>query len=105
MNKSNLIITGVRNGFFTALYIGLVVTFMQNASRVFGVRDVPYLTGFMALSLFVVSALVTGSLVLWTPARMMLEGNRREAGVMLFSTGITLVVLLIAAAFIALAMR
>jgi hypothetical protein len=105
MNIPSSARTGVRNGLLTAVYIGLVVTFMQNATRLFGTQDIPYLTGFMALTLFVVSALITGSLVLWAPVRLMLEGNRREAAVMLVASGCTLVVFLIMIAAVTLAVR
>lgn len=104
MNISSPVRTGVRNGMLTALYIGLVVTVMQITSHYAG-PDVPYLTGFIVLTLFVVSALITGSLVLWMPVRLMLEGSRHEAGVMLVSTGVTLVALLAVVAGITLAVR
>lgn len=93
------------NGALTALYIGLVVTFMQNANRWFGVQDDPYLTGFMVLTLFVVSALITGSLMLWTPTKLLVDGKKREAGAMLAASGGTLVVLLLIVAVIAVTVK
>ncbi len=95
---------GVRNAVFTALYIVIVVTIMQATSHFSG-KEVPYLMGFMALTLFVVSALVTGSLMLWTPVRLFLDGNRGDAARMLISSSLTLVALLIIAALVAVALR
>lgn len=95
MNYSSITKLGVRNGVLTMLYIGLVVTFMQNASRWFGAQDTPYLTGFMALTLFVTSALITGSLVLWQPVKLLTDGKKQEAGALLCVTGATLVAVLV----------
>ena len=96
MNISSFTKQGARNGVLTALYIGLVVTFMQNASRWFGAQDIPYLTGFMALSLFVISALITGSLVLWQPVTLLIDGQRKEAVTMLVATVAAMFALLVA---------
>lgn len=98
MNYSPQVKQGVRNGLLTALYIGLVATFMQNASHWFGGPDTPYLTPFIAMTLFVVSALITGSLVLWQPVKMLVEGKANEAGTQLIATGGTLIAALIVVA-------
>ena len=105
MHYSSVTRIGVRNALLSALYDALVVTFMQNANRMFGAQDTPYLTGFMVLTLFVVSALITGSLILWTPANLLADGKKQEAGAMLFASGITLVILLVIVAAIALLVK
>ena len=96
---------GMLNGGLTALYIALVITFMQITSRVSVDQSNTSLTGFVVLTLFVVSALITGSLILWMPAQLLVDGKKRDAGMMLAASGGTLVVLLIIVGVIALLVR
>lgn len=105
MNLTPATRTGARNAGLTALYVALVVTFMQISSRYSVTPGTSYLTGFMVLTLFVVSALITGSLILWSPAKLLVDGKKQEAGAMLFASGATLGVLLVVTAVITILVR
>jgi hypothetical protein len=58
-----------------------------------------------ALLLFVVSALVTGTLVLWQPAKMLVDGKKKEAGAALCTAGSTLLGVLVIVIVIAILRR
>ena len=77
-------------------YVSLVVSFMDNAQKLFG-DDHPPITGVVALLVFILSALITGSLVLGKPLTLYLDGKKTEAVKMLFYTGASLFVLLLLA--------
>jgi hypothetical protein len=69
----------------TAIYVSLVALFMQNGERIFGKMD--NLFGPVAILLiFVLSAAVTGSLVLGRPILMYLDNRKAEALKMFFYT-------------------
>ncbi len=82
MKKSQIAKIGLANSSGVAAYVFLVALFMSNANRIFGKGD-NMLTGVAMLLLFVVSAAVTGSLVLGKPALMYLEGAKKEAVLLL----------------------
>ncbi|HXK36456.1 MAG TPA: hypothetical protein VJ553_02650 [Candidatus Paceibacterota bacterium] len=84
----------IRNALLTALYIVAVVSFMQNAERLFG-NQPEALAAIAMILLFVTSALITGSLVLWEPARLLFDGKPREATRQILTTGSALVVLFV----------
>ena len=93
MNYPHLARRGVRNAFAAALYIALIAWLlvvigphMDGSPKVAGTVS--------ALLLFVVSALVTASLVLWSPVRLLVDGKKAEAGALLCITGATLVLIL-----------
>ena len=77
-------------------YVSLVVIFMNNAQRLFGKND-NAMTGVVALMIFILSALVTGSLVLGRPIMLYLDGKKSEAVKLLFYTMASLFVLLLLA--------
>ena len=77
-------------------YVSLVVIFMNNAQKIFG-NDNPPLTGVVVLLVFILSALITGSLVLGKPIMLYLDGRKKEAVKMVFYTGASLFVLLLLA--------
>ncbi|MDO8592657.1 MAG: hypothetical protein Q7R92_02705 [bacterium] len=89
-----LIWRSVLNSLGVLAYVSLVVTFMQNAERMFGKED-NALTGVIVLMLFVLSALITGLLVLGRPIMLYLDGKKAEAVKMLIYTGASLFVLLL----------
>jgi hypothetical protein len=59
-------------------YVSLVAAIMNNGSRWFGVKDT-FLTPVAVLMLFVLSATVTGTLVLGRPILLYLDGKKKEA--------------------------
>lgn len=71
----------------TAIYVSLVALFMQNGERIFGKMEKDSLFGPVAILLiFVLSAAVTGSLVLGRPILMYLDNRKAEALKMFFYT-------------------
>lgn len=74
-------------------YVSLVVLFMNNAQNIFGKGD-NLMAGIIMLLIFILSALITGSLVLGQPVLLYLDGKKAEAVKMLFYTIISLFVIL-----------
>lgn len=77
MNKTNLKWSFVDSvGVF--VYVAIVAFIMQNAEKIFG--KMQNVTGPISfLLLFVLSATITGSLVLGRPVLMYLDGQKKEA--------------------------
>ena len=86
----------ILNSLGVLAYISLLVTFMNNAQRIFGKND-NAMTGVVALMIFILSALITGSLVLGRPIMLYLDGKKSEAVKLLFYTMASLFVLLLLA--------
>jgi len=66
------------NALATTVYVFLVVLIMSNANKIFGQMN-GYLGPLAFLLLFVLSAAVTGSLVLGRPIALYWEGKKKEA--------------------------
>ena len=78
MKKIELIKWSLLNSLGVLTYIFLVVLLMQHAENIFG--NMNKLIGPMAfLTLFVLSATVTGALVLGRPIWLYVEGKKKEA--------------------------
>jgi hypothetical protein len=76
----NLVKTSFVHASLVTLYIALVATFMQNAERWFAGRmEETILMPISFLMLLVLSAAITGSLVLGKPAMMYFNGQKSEA--------------------------
>jgi len=80
MNK--LVQRSFLNALGTALYIIVVATVLFNSNKIFEQKDNAF-TPMAALMLFVLSAAITGSLVIGKPVLMYLDGQKKE-GVKLF---------------------
>jgi hypothetical protein len=94
---------GMRNGLLAALYILTLAFLMYTVSP--HMDDTPtWLAPAFGLLLFVVSALITGSLVLWQPIRFLIASNVRDAALSLASAAGTLLSVLIVV-FVALLLR
>ncbi len=76
-------------------YVGVVATIMTNGDRLFGKKDLPYLTPVMVLLLFVVSALVCTLLVLGKPYQLFVDKRGKEALQLVVATTKWLAVFLI----------
>jgi hypothetical protein len=86
MNKAILKIAGL-NALGTALYIGLVASLLFYAQNIFGEnKEDIVLIPIAMLLLFVVSASITGSLVLGRPILWYLDGQKKEAVSLLIAT-------------------
>jgi hypothetical protein len=79
----------------TALYLLLVGAFMNNASRIFGEVDNKLISPAVFLLIFILSALITGSLVLGRPIILYLDGQKKEGIKLLLLTGVCLFVVLL----------
>lgn len=77
MNK--LIPRSLLNAAATVTYITIVALIMQNVQRIFGQQKDTLLDPIAALTLFVLSAAITASLVLGKPVLLFLDGNKHEA--------------------------
>jgi hypothetical protein len=76
--KNNPVVRALGHAVLTFIYISLVALFMSNVERVFdNIPDV--LAGMTMLTLFVVSAAVTGALVVGRPILLYIEGKKSEA--------------------------
>lgn len=95
LKNGQLFKLAVLNSLGVLVYVFLVSLFMNNGSKIFGQADNKLLTPIIALMLFIVSALITGYLVLGKPIMLFLE-NEKKAGLKLLAyTGICLVAILI----------
>lgn len=88
-----MISLSVLNSLGVLIYVSLVALFMDNAQKIFGKND-NFITGVIVLLIFILSALVTGSLVLGRPILFYLDGKKSEAVKLLFWTIISLAIIL-----------
>lgn len=93
--KTSLSLRAFLNAAGTFAYITVIALFMSRASDLFGAEDTA-LTPVFALTLFVVSAFVTGLLVLGKPIMLYIDGERRDALKLLITTVAWLAVFLVA---------
>jgi len=90
----NLKSLALLNALGTAIYVSLIALFMQNAERIFGQMN--NLFGpVVFLLLFVLSAAITGSLVLGRPILMYLDNRKAEAVKLFIYTLVSLFVILV----------
>jgi hypothetical protein len=95
MKKSNLLKRGVLHSLGVIAYISLLIPIMTNGEKIFGAADNRVLSPLIFLLLFIISALVTGSLVLAKPLMLYLDGSKREAVRLLVYTGASLFIWLL----------
>lgn len=95
--NSTIIKKALFNACATALYVGIIATFLFYAPKAFGSQKADtVLVPIMMLSLLVFSAALTGALIFGTPVLWYLDGKKKEAVQLLFSTlGIFLVLTII----------
>ncbi len=67
------------NALGTVAYIALVAAIMQNAERFFGQTEDTILAPIVFLTLFVLSAAITGSLVIGKPILMYINNEKSQA--------------------------
>jgi len=73
--------------FCASIYIGLVALFMNNANKLFGDAN-SALGVFVILTLFTLSALVVGGLLVGKPIMLYLDGKKKEAVLNLLAAAI-----------------
>jgi len=85
MSRSKIIFYSITHSLGVLAYIFLLVSFMNNGKNFFG--DPPeILIGIVMLSTFVLSASITGLLVLGRPIHLYFNGLKKEALILLIST-------------------
>ncbi|MDD2758132.1 MAG: hypothetical protein PHD72_02010 [Patescibacteria group bacterium] len=95
----NLQLAAFFNALGVSVYVAIVVLIMQNAERIFGKVD-NLLGPVTLLMLFVVSAAITGALVLGKPVLYYLDNKKAEAVKLFLYTVGWLFVLVVAALMI-----
>lgn len=95
MKKSDYILKSFINAGGVFLYVAAVAWLSFNSQRIFGGKPDNFLAPLFALLLLVISASITGFLVLGKPILLYLEGLKKEALKMLFATLAWLVLFLI----------
>ena len=94
MKNSKLMMLAVLDALGVAVYVFLVSLIMNYGSKIFGEKDTA-ITPIAVLLLFVLSALVTSSLVLGRPVMLYLDGQKKEGVKLLVYTGLSLFILLV----------
>ncbi|HPX64761.1 MAG TPA: hypothetical protein PLP70_01695 [bacterium] len=79
MKKSNLAVSGLLNAFLAVAYISLVAVIMSNGDKIFGSGPDTFVAPIIFLLIFVISAAVTGYLIIGRPALLYLDNQKSEA--------------------------
>ncbi len=95
MKNSKLFWLSALNSLGVAIYVFLVVLFLNNAQNILGPQDNKILSPMIFLLLFVFSALLTGFLVLGRPIMLYINGLKKEGLRALLYTGLGLFIILI----------
>ncbi|MBI4084954.1 MAG: hypothetical protein HY432_00355 [Candidatus Liptonbacteria bacterium] len=85
MKKSEYLLKSFINAAGVFIYVSAVAWLMFNSQNIFG-KDENFLIPLFVLMLFVISALITGLLILGKPIHLYLSGFKKEAFILLFST-------------------
>ncbi|MDD5547956.1 MAG: hypothetical protein PHN74_03650 [Candidatus Pacebacteria bacterium] len=93
MKNSKLVYYGIIHSVGVFLYVSAVAFLMFNGEKLFGGKADNFLQPVAMLLLLVVSAAITGSLVLVRPINFYLSGMKREAVKLLIYTIISLVLI------------
>lgn len=83
--KNNLITRALIHSLGVLIYVVLIALFMFNGKNIFGKEDNFLMPTFMLL-LFVISAAITGALVLGKPILMYLDNQKADAVKLFFYT-------------------
>jgi hypothetical protein len=103
MKKSDYVLKSFENAGGVLAYVSLLALFFSNAQNIFGNGpDDKFIIPIFMLLLFIISATVTGFLVLGKPIILYMKGLQKEAFILLFATLGWLVafILMIATVFI-----
>jgi hypothetical protein len=94
MENKKLVLLSALNSLGVLAYISLVALFFRNAERIFGNKPDNFLAPVIMLTLFVLSALITGSIVLGKPVMLYFDGKKKDSVKLLIYTIISLAVIL-----------
>jgi len=98
MNTSSLMKRAAVSALGVYAYIALLILTAFNAEKLFGSVEPGWLGPTLFLTLFIVSACVTGTMVLLKPVTLYVDGNKKEA---LHLFGYTVIALAIIALIVA----
>ena len=91
MKNSQITEYAILNGAGTVLYIAFVALIMRQVPILFGEMESTFLGPIAFLLLFVISATVTGSLVLGKPIMLYIDGHKKEAVKLFLGTALVLI--------------
>jgi hypothetical protein len=87
MKKSEYIFKSFINASGVFIYVSAIAWFFSNAQTIFGGKeDNSFLIPIFMLLLFIISASITGLLVLGKPIILYFNGHKKESVILLFST-------------------
>lgn len=95
MNNKQLIKRAIIDSLGTVAYIFLISLFLNNASKLFGEADNKFLFPVVFLLIFILSALLTGFLILGKPLMLYIDKEKKQSLKLLFYTGVSLFAILI----------
>ncbi len=95
MKKSKLILQAILHSLGIFVYILLLATFMNRASDWFGQDDRGVVAPIIFLLILVLSALITGGLVLAKPVMLYVDGHKKDGVKLLIWTGLSIFVLIL----------
>lgn len=95
MDNKKLFKASALNSLGTMVYITAVALFLNNAQKIFGKVEDTFFAPLIMLTLFVLSALITGLLLLGRPALLYFDGRKQDGLKLLFYTVISLVAILV----------
>ena len=104
VKKLDYIFKSLINAAGVFVYVVAIALLLFNGQNIFG-KTPTVLTPIFMLLLFIISALVTGSLVLGKPILLYLEGNKKEAVKMFFATSLWILMFLFIVAVILLIVK
>jgi hypothetical protein len=99
MNKNNLLARAFLDALGVAVYAVGFAYFVNNAQQWFGPEPGGWLGFAMMIMIFIISACVTGSLVLLKPILLYLEGHKKEAVQLFAYTLLFLIVIVLIISF------
>ena|ERR1700686_78609 len=79
MSKNKILQRAFVDAFGVVAYVGLFAWFVNNLHLWFGSAPSGWLGSVFFLMMFIISASITGSLVLMKPILLFLEGHKKEA--------------------------
>jgi len=94
MKNYKIAIHGLVHTLGVVVYVGLVTLIMMHGAQVFGQVN-NFLGQVMFLMLFIISALITGGLVLGRPIFLYFEGDKKQSLQLFFWTGFWLAIMTI----------
>lgn len=98
MRVKNIILKGLYQSLGLAVYCILVAFIMTNIPKLFSASGkMDLIQGFIFLTIFLVSALITGSIALAYPISLAYRNNIREAALIVLSTVVWSIIFLIIA--------